>query len=512
MSKKYDAVIIGGGHNGLVCASYLAKAGRKILVLEANESVGGAAPGCAHIINQLHGSVANDLELQKHGLKYAATNMATIALGEGGRHLKIDGTRVSSMNGAVLSDEDRNGFNKLMRNLHKFSNLLAPVWGKKPPRLKGQDLEDKITLGKLGLSIRLLGKQDMQEFLRIALMNSADLVEDAVENKLLQGAMAVDSIWGSHLAPRSPGTVLSLLYRLSGAVNGRQGALALPAGGMGAVVDALVAAASKAGVEIRTGATVEQILVENDRACGVQLAGGETISAGLVISNADPKRTFLNLLGTRHLDAGFARRITKTRTNGNTARLTLKLDSLPDFIGLARDDLKNRLLIAPDILYLEEAFNHAKYGEFSDCPAMEIVLPGQSDSTLAADGYTLSALVQYAPYQLKGGWTDEARAAFTEKALDQLDRYAPGIRDGIRASELLTPGDIEARYHITGGHWHHVEMQIDQMLMMRPVHGTAQYQTLVPGLYLCGAGAHPGGSVTGAPGMNAAKRILAMEA
>ncbi|RED44650.1 phytoene desaturase family protein [Aestuariispira insulae] len=505
MKDNYDAVIIGGGHNGLVCASYLAKAGRKVLVLEANDQLGGAAPGCAHIINQLNGAVANDLELTKHGLKYTDTNLATIALGEGGEHLKIEGTRVSALNGAALSEEDRVSFNKMMRSLHKFSNLLGPVWGKKPPRLKNQDLEDKITLGKLGLSIRMLGKRDMQDFLRIALMNAADLVEDAVENKLLQGAIAVDSVWGTHLAPRSPGTVLSLFYRLSGAINGRQGALALPAGGMGAVVDALVAAAASNGVDIRTGAAVEQILVENDRACGVQLAGGEIITANLVISNADPKRTFLNLLGARHLDAGFVRRISKTRTNGNTARLTLKLNSLPEFTGLARSDLKNRLLIAPDILYLEEAFNQAKYGEFSNQPAMEIVFPEGAEPTL-------SALVQYAPYHLKGGWTDEARTAFLEKALDQLDRYAPGIRDHIRESELLTPADIEARYHITGGHWHHVEMQIDQMLMMRPVHGSAQYQTPMPGLYLCGAGAHPGGSVTGAPGMNAAKRILAMEA
>jgi len=253
---------------------------------------------------------------------------------------------------------------------------------------------------------------------------------------------------------------------------------------------------------------VTRILMEGDRVCGVELAGGEQVAAGTVISGADPKTTFLGLLGARNLEAGFARKIHDIRMRGNVAKLHLALGKAPEFKGLNQDQLDNRLLIAPDMDYVEHAFNHSKYGEYSARPVAEITIPSLHDNSLSPPGkHVLSALVQYAPYQLKQGWSD-AKAKFTELVIDTIAAYAPRIRSQILHAELLTPADIEAEFRITGGHWHHGEMALDQFLMLRPVPAAAQYATPVDGLFLCGAGSHPGGGVMGSAGRNAAHAVL----
>ena len=519
MTDSFDSIVIGAGHNGLVCAAYLAKAGRKVLVVEAADHVGGAAvtreiaPGykvsaCAHILHHLHPKVIRDLKLKSHGLRLSAKNLPTVALGSDGQHLTLNGNKAHG----ALSDADRQALPRWRKRLLRFASHLQPMLATVPPRLGSGERSDMRTLLKLGWAIRRLGRNDMQELLRVGGMNVADLLEDTFESDLLRGTYAFDAVLGTHLGPRSPGSVLTLLYRLAGRGNGVAGALTLPKGGMGAVTGALAGAAQSAGAEIRTGSPVRRILVADDRAVGVELDNGEQISAANVISNADPRRTFMGLLGAEHLDTGFVRRVSNIRMRGNAAKLNLALDGLPAFTGLAEADLRGRLVIAPDIDYVERAFNPAKYGEYSPEPVMEITIPSLNDPSLAPEGkHVLSAVVQYAPYDLKDGWAG-AREGFAKVLLDQLERYAPGLGAKIVASKLFTPADIEREFRMTGGHWHHGELVLDQMLMLRPVPGAAQYAAPLAGLYLCGAGTHPGGGVMGAAGLNAANQVIAREA
>jgi phytoene dehydrogenase-like protein len=291
-----------------------------------------------------------------------------------------------------------------------------------------------------------------------------------------------------------------MLYRMSG-----------ESGGAKELVDSLIAAASAAGADIRNNAPVDRILIDGSAdglvASGVQLHDGEKIEADRVVSAADPKRTFLNMVGVEHLNIGFTNRIRRLRCDGYVAKLHLALSDLPKFEGLQQPD--GRMIIASDMDTIEFAFDHAKYGELPESPVMEIVLPSMRDASLAPDGkHVLSANVMYVPYQLKGGWTDEARQQICNRAVDTIARYAPNIREQIIHSELLTPADLERDYRVTGGHWHHTEMAMDQMLMMRPTYEAAQYSTPIPGLFLCSAGCHPGGGLSGAAGHNAARELL----
>jgi phytoene dehydrogenase-like protein len=519
MTERYDSIVVGAGHNGLVCAATLAKAGRKVLVVEASEQAGGGAvtrefaPGykvsaCAHILHLLHPKVIKDLQLKSHGLKLAHKNLPTIALGTDGEHVTLTGNRA----GGALSAADRETYARWRKLMLKFAKHLQPMLASVPPRLGSGERDDLRKLAKLGWAIRSLGRKDMQEFLRVGGMNVADLLEDTFESDLLRGAVAFDAVLGTHLGPRSPGTVLSLLYRLAGKGGGTAGALTLPEGGMGSVSQALVAAAQEAGAEIWLGMPVHRVLVKDDRAVGVVCEDGTEIAANTVISNADPRRTFMELLGPEHLDTGFVTRVRNIRMRGNAAKVHLALDNLPEFTGLEAADLKGRLVIAPDVNYVERAFNPAKYGEFSPEPVMEITIPSLHDPSLAPEGkHVLSAVVQYAPYGLKEGW-ENSREAFAKTVLDVLERYSPDLGSHITASEILSPYDIEQQFRMTGGHWHHGELVLDQMLMLRPVPGAAQYAAPLAGLYLCGAGSHPGGGVMGAAGLNAANQVIQREA
>lgn len=517
MTDIKNAIVIGAGHNGLTCAAYLAKAGFKVMVFEAAEHVGGAADtrefepgfsvsGCAHFTYHLRPEILSDLELRRHGLEFAATGLATTALSESGEHVSIKRDRLI---GAV-SERDQSGHAEFSRLTRRFAKLLAPYLDKAPPLLTHNSGRDRLTLARLGLDIRRLGSDDMREFLRIIAINIYDVLNEFYADDLVKGAISLDAVLGSHLGPRSPNSVLTYLYRLAGGSGLATGDISQPAGGMGSVTAAMARAAKTAGVEIRTGAPVEKILVEDGRTTGVCLAGGEIVRSLTVVSSADPKTTMLSLVGPRHCETGFVRRISNLRANGNAAKLHLALDGTPEFRGLDRANLGQRLLIAPNMEYVERAFNPAKYGEYSAEPVLEIGIPTVNDDSLAPAGkHVLSATVQYAPYRLKAGWDATTKQVFHDRAIATIERYAPRIREQIIASELLTPADIEARYRMHGGHWHHAELTLDQFLFVRPVPGAAQYAMPVTGLYLCGAGAHPGGGITGSPGRNAAKVIAA---
>ncbi len=519
MTDRNRIIIVGAGHNGLVCAAYLAKAGREVLVLEAADRVGGAAitrefaPGfrvsaCAHICYQLDAGISRELKLDAHGLKTAHANLRTVALTTEGDHLVLNGGRLEA---GLLPDKDRAALGEYHARMLRFARVLGKQHNRRPPRIGGGGRRDLIDAAMLGFEIRRLGRSSMREFLRIAGINIYDVLEESFETPLLKGALALDAVLGTNLGPRSNNSVLTMLHRLSGQATGVTGGLSLPEGGMGAVSNAIAAAARAGGATIRTGSPVARITLEGDRVSGVELESGEMLTAGTVISNADPARTLLQLLGERNLETGFVHRIRHFRSKGMAAKLHVALDGLPIFSRLAAQRAGDRLVIAPDVAYIERAFDRAKYGQCSPDPALEFTIPSIHDRTMAPPGrHVLSAIVQYAPFDPRAS-TDTARAELLERTLALLGRHAPGLRRQVVATELLLPADIEREFRITGGHWHHGELSLDQFMMLRPVPGAAQYAMPVNGLYLCGAGCHPGGGVMGSAGRNAARTVLGRE-
>ncbi|MDE2304072.1 MAG: NAD(P)/FAD-dependent oxidoreductase [Gammaproteobacteria bacterium] len=509
-SNAVDCLVIGAGHNGLVCAAVLARAGRSVLVLEAGQTIGGAsvtrefAPGFrvsagAHLLHSMPATLRHELRLEQHGLIAAATRMPTTALLEHAPPLAVEAWACG------VESEARAAFDARMR---RVARALAPIIERRPPRIGSGGMRDVLEWLRSALRLRLLGRRDLRELLRVGGMNVYDLLEEQFESVALQGALALDAVLGSNFGPRSPGTVFTLLYRMAGQELALAEGTELPRGGMGAVCAALAAAATAAGAAVRTGAPVARIVIDADRASGVELADGERIAARTVISSADPKTTLLRLVGPRHLDAGFVRRVDRLRGRGLAAKLHLALDRAPAFTGLEPGRLGSRLLIAPSMAYVERAFDHSKYGEFAPEPVMEITVPSAVDPTLAPQGrHVLSAVVQYAPYELKGGWSD-GRAGAIERLLGMLERHAPGLRDSVVGAELLAPPDIEREFRIDGGHWHHAELAFDQFHLLRPVPGASGHRLDIPGLYLCGAGCHPGGGVIGLAGRNAARCLL----
>ena len=505
--NRYNSIIIGAGHNGLVCAAYLAKKGQSVLVLESSETIGGLAasrefhPGfktsVAHAVNHFPRKIVRDLGLESFGLKTSSEPLPTVGLSADGNHVVLQNNEVSG-----VGEGDIKSYREYSRLMQRFADALKPFWLKTIPRIGFNSLGDVMTLARMGLGVRMLGKTDMREFLRVAALPTRDLMDENFDHDVLKAILSWDGLIGSKLAPRSPNhSVLAMLYRMAGEQQGSVGGL----------INALQSAATTSGAEIRTGTAVERVLVKtNDNglvAHGVQLGNGEMIEADRVVSAADPQTTFLKLVGVENFEIQFTNRIRRLRCDGYVAKMHLALNGLPEFTGLAKTG--GRMIIAPDMDTIEFAFDDAKYGGCSKQPVMEIVIPSLYDASLAPQGqHVLSAHVMYAPYQLKGGWNDAARDTLTERAIDTIARYAPGIRDQIIHSELLTPLDLEKSCNVSGGHWHHTEFALDQSLMMRPTYEAAQYSTPLPGLYLCGAGSHPGGDLTGGPGHNAACEIL----
>ncbi len=515
--KNYDAVIIGAGHNGLICAAYLARSGQQVLLLEAADKVGGLGvarefhPGfyasMAHTVNQLSSNIVDQLNLYQHGLDTDAKALSTIGLHPEAEHVYLDGLTVKG-----ATEKDLSSFQDYSRLMNRFADALLPFWLKTMPDIGFQSMQQLLTFGQIGWKLRHMGKQDMREFLRIIALPTRDLMDEYFDSTLLKATLSWDGLIGSRLAPRSPNSaILALLYRMAGNYDGQRNSHIIPKGGMAGLMDALAKAAQSGGVDIRTGAAVEKILVEDikagHRASGVQLVGGEIIKASRIISNADPRSTFFDLLGARHLQIEFTQRIRRIRCDGYVAKLHLALDDLPAFNGLKSAD--GRLIIAPSMDAIEFAYDDAKYGDCSKQPVMEIVIPTLRDASLAPAGkHVLSAHVMYAPYKIKSDQIESARTEFLNTVIDQIAVYAPDIRDKILHKELLLPQDIEDQYRVTGGHWHHGELALDQMLMMRPTYEAGQYKTPVESLYLCGAGCHPGGGIMGGPGHNAAQLIL----
>jgi phytoene dehydrogenase-like protein len=523
MSAQYDTIVVGAGHNGLVTAGYLAKAGQKVLVLESRDTVGGAAstqevfPGFrvdtgAHRVGGLSTTVIHDLGLVGHGLEVLDADPCVFVPVLQGKPLTMwRDAQKTAESIREFSASDADAWIPFTELLGKAAGFLEAVWTTTPPDVTGSDLGDLTASAKLGLKLRGLGKKDMVEVMRILPMSVYELLGDWFESDLVKGALAGSAVGGLCQGPMGAGTVYTLLHHHVGAGPGIVRPTRRIRGGIGRLSEALVFACEAAGAEVRTSAMVERIVVEDGTAKGVVVDGVE-IRAGRVVSNADPRRTFFELMDPSEMRPGFARKVGNIRYRGVMAKVHLALNGLPDFTCMPGpgEHLNGVISISPSLEYVERAYDAAKYGRAADEPYLEVSIPSQTDPSVAPDGKHLMSIVfQYAPYALlTGSWDDAARAALADGTVQTLARFAPNLESLVEARHVLTPLDMEEQFGLAEGNVYHGEMTLDQLLFMRPVPGASRYTTPVRGLYLCGAGTHPGGGVTGVPGFNAAREIL----
>jgi phytoene dehydrogenase-like protein len=521
MPEQRDVVIIGGGHNGLVTAFYLAKAGFKPLVLERRAQVGGAAiteefhPGfrgsiLSHSAGPLRPDVVRDMDLARHGLKLVQPEIGITTLSPDGRALSLyNDTARAVQEIAKFSAKDAAKYPEFQESLAKMARVIGQVLAMTPPNIDDPSRGDLWGMLQAGRSVRKLGKRDMYRLLRWGPMAVADLVAEYFETELLRATIAARGVFGTFLGPWSAGSSLVLLIRAAGDSH-PAGSSVFAVGGTGALTQAMAAAAKQAGVEIRSGAEVAEIRVKNGTATSVVLSSGEEISTKAVVSNADPKRTLLKLVDSTHLSPDFVMKLQNYRTPGRVAKVNLALSGLPQFTALAGNAaaLQSRIQIGPEIDYLERAFDDSKYGEFSKQPYLEVAFPSLSDPTLAPQGqHVMSIYMQYAPYKLKNSDWESQRVALGDTVVKTLAQYAPNLPELILHHQIITPKDLEDTYGLTGGHIFHGELSLDQFFTMRPLLDWARYSTPIQNLFLCGSGTHPGAGLTGASGANAAKEI-----
>jgi phytoene dehydrogenase-like protein len=527
MSETRDVIILGGGHNGLVAAFYLAKAGFKPLVLERRAQVGGAAiteefhPGfrcstLAHNAGPLRADVVRDMQLEKHGLNLTAPEVNTASLLPDGRSLVLySDAKKAAQEIAQWSQKDAASYVDFGTALGKIGKVIGEALLLTPPNIDSPNSSDLWGMLKTGRSIRNLGKKDLYRVLRWGPMAAADLVAEFFDTEPLRATIAARGIFGTFLGPWSAGSALVLMLRAAADPSPNPtpaGSVQFPAGGIGAITLAMAAAAKQAGAEIRTSAEIAEIRVKDGIATGVVLTSGEEIFARAVVSNADPKRTLMQLVDPAHLSPDFLQKIKNYRCMGTVAKINLALSALPEFTALKAKRngnlLQGRVQISPEIDYLERAFDESKYGNFSRHPYLEITFPSLSDLSLAPAGqHVMSIYMQYAPYKLKNGDWENQSKALGETVVKTIAEYAPNLPQTILSHQIITPKDLEETYGLTGGHIFHGELALDQFFTMRPLLDWARYQTPIEHLYLCGSGTHPGTGLTGGSGANAAREI-----
>jgi len=520
--SNYDAIVVGGGHNGLTHAAYLAKAGKRVLVLERRPIVGGAAvteeiyPGfkysvCSYAVSLLRPEVIRELDLARYGLSIIPLDSTFTPLTDGNYLLRWDDHAETRREILRHSPVDAEAYEQFGKRMVEMAVAVKPLLATIPPDPASFRPRELFRLLALGKHFRGLGKELLYDLTKLMTMSSADFLDEWFETEALKATMSASGIIGTFLGPRSPGTAYVLLHHYMGEIDGSFRSWGFPRGGMGSVSRAIAEAAQHYGAEIRTSSEVSQILVQNGKARGVVLGDGTEFQAKVVVSAADPKRTFLNWVDGRHLDPEFVRQVRNIKMRGSSGKVNLALDSLPRFTSLPGEGphLSGAISVSPNIDYLERAYDDAKYGSYSRRPYLDIIIPSAVDPTMAPTGkHVMSIFVQYAPYHLKEGSWPEQREAFGDTVIDTLAEYAPNLKNIILHRQVLTPWDLEQEFGLTEGNIFHGELTLDQLFFLRPVPGWADYRTPIRNLYLCGAGTHPGGGVMGAGGRLAAFEVL----
>jgi phytoene dehydrogenase-like protein len=521
--ESFDVIIVGAGHNGLVTAAYLARAGRRVLVLESRELVGGCAvteeiwPGyrvstASYLSSLMQEKVIRDLELERFGYRVDAKDPAFFSPFPDGRHLFMWQDRARTLAEiAKFSKRDAEAYSKYEDHLERLAVVAESMLLTTPPPFPPRAV-DFVDYLRLAGRMSGLTSKEIVGLVKIFTQSAADFLDRWFESEELKVTLATDGVIGANGGPRSPGTAYILLHHCMGGVNGHRGLWGFVRGGMGAISNAIADSARSHGATIRTNAPVEKILVKQGRVKGVVLAGGEEIGAPIVASNLDPKRTFLKLMDAVDLEPDFLESIRGFRSEGTSLKMNLALSGLPEFRALPDapgPQHRATMHICPSVEYIERAWDDAKYGRPSQLPLIEMTIPTMYDPSLAPAGHHIMGIfLQYAPYTLKGANWDEQREPYAERILDVIEEYCPNIRSIVVERQTLTPLDLERRFGLTGGNIFHGEMSLDQMFVLRPVAGWARYRTPIRGLFLCGSGAHPGGGVMGAPGHNAAREML----
>src|SRR5213082_2131700 len=519
---KYDAVVIGGGHNGLTAAAYLARAGRKTLVLERRHVLGGAAvteevfPGfrfsvCSYVVSLLRPEIIRDLDLPRHGLEILPLDGTFTPMPDGDYLWRVNDHGKTHREIARHSRLDAEAYDEFGKSMQPMCHFVKPILNMVPPDPTGLNPKDLSKLLFMARRFQKLASSDRYNLVQLMTMSAADFLDQWFETDVLKATMSASGIIGTFLGVRSPGTAYVLLHHYMGEIDGAFRSWGLSRGGTGAISNSIADAAREAGATIRTEAPIAKIILKNGEAKGVVLENGDEIYADVISSSVDPRLTFMKMVGEEHLPEDFVDDIKRYKFRGSSGKVNLALDALPNFKSLpgAGPHLRGAVSISPSVEYMERAYDDAKYGRFSRRPYIDIVIPTLTDPSVAPPGkHVMSCFVQYAPYHLKEGTWDERREEFGDTVINTIAEHAPNISELILHRQVLTPLDIEREFGLTEGNIFQGELTLEQLFFLRPAPGWAQYRTPVRNLYMCGSATHPGGGIMGASGRNAAMEIL----
>ena len=521
-SGKYDAIVIGGGHNGLVNAAYLARAGKKVLVLERRHVLGGAAvteeiiPGfkfsvCSYVVSLLRPEIIRDLDLPRHGLEILPLDGTFTPMPNGDHLWRVNDHGKTMREIRRHSKFDAEAYEEFGKAMLQMCRFVKPILGMVPPDPTTLNPKDLFKLLFLGRRFKDLSGEDKYNQVQLMTMSAIDFLDQWFETDVLKATMSASGIIGTFLGVRSPGTAYVLLHHYMGEIDGAFRAWGFARGGTGAISNAIADAARELGVEIKTQTAIAQILVRDGKAVGVATTSGDEYYASVISSSVDPNLTFLKMLEPQHLSDEFRDQVKRYKYRGSSGKVNLALDGLPDFTCLPGEGhhLRGAISISPSVDYMERAYDDAKYGNYSRRPYIDMVIPSLTDPSVAPPGkHVMSCFVQYAPYKLKEGTWDEKREAFGDNVVDTIAEFAPNLKNIIVGRQVVTPLDLEREFGLTEGNIFQGELSLEQLFFLRPVPGWAQYKTPVKNLWMCGSATHPGGGIMGAPGRLAALEIL----
>jgi phytoene dehydrogenase-like protein len=521
-SGKYDAIVIGGGHNGLVNAAYLAKAGKKVLVLERRHIVGGAActeeifPGfkfsvCSYVVSLLRPEIIRDLDLPRHGLEILPLDGTFTPMPNGDHLWRVNDHGVTRREIARHSKLDAEAYDEFGKAMVQMCRFVKPILSMVPPDPTTLNPKDLMKLLFLGRRFKDLNGEDKYNQVQLMTMSAVDFLDQWFETDVLKATMSASGIIGTFLGVRSPGTAYVLLHHYMGEIDGAFRAWGFARGGTGAISNAIAEAAREAGVEIRLKTGVAQILVNDGKAVGVATTSGDEFYAPVISSSVDPNLTFLKMIEAQHLPADFREEVRRYKFRGSSGKVNLALEALPNFTCMPGEGkhLRGAISISPSVDYMERAYDDAKYGRYSRRPYIDMVIPSLTDPSVAPPGkHVMSCFVQYAPYKLKEGTWDEKREEFGDNVINTIAEYAPNLKDIIVGRQVVTPLDLEREWGLTEGNIFQGELTLEQLFFLRPVPGYAQYRTPIKNLWMCGSATHPGGGIMGANGRLAAMEIL----